>query len=67
MAENYNEHAVDAVFDLFPVAVDPDGDPMPSRVVVTLSPYQTVKLFTWANGPGPGPRCDLRSYSAHVS
>ena len=67
VAENYNDHAVDAVFDLFPAAYDPDGNPMPDRIVVTLNPYQTTKLYTWANAPGPGPRCDLRSYSAHVS
>ena len=67
VAENYNDHAVDAVFDVFPAAYDYDGGPMPRQIVVTLNPFETTKLYSWANGAGPGPRCELLSYSLHVS
>ena len=61
IAKNYNDHAVDAVFDLFPTGADDYGNPMPSRMVVHLEPYQTYKVWGWANADGPGPRCELRS------
>lgn len=66
VAENYNEHPVDAVFEVFPASYDFDGNPQPSQMVVTLAPYQTTTLFSWANGAGPGAHCDLRSYTVHV-
>jgi hypothetical protein len=40
---------------------------MPRQIVVTLNPFETTKLYSWANSPGPGPRCELLSYSLHVS
>ena len=66
VAENYNDHPVDAVFEVFPAVYDEDGDPMRSRIVVTLTPYQTYKVYELANPAGPGPRCDLRAYGAHA-
>ena len=66
IAENYNDHAVDAVFELFPASADPDGNPGPAHMVVTMRPYQTYKVFGWPNETGPGPRCELRSVTVHV-
>jgi hypothetical protein len=66
VAENYNNHAVTAVFELFPVAFDPYGNPLPRRMVITLQPYQFYKLYSWANVPGPGPRCELRSSTLRI-
>ncbi len=66
VAENYNNHPVDAVFDVFPGASDVAGTPAPSRMVVTMAPYQQYKLFGWVSAAGPGQRCDLRSFTVHV-
>lgn len=66
VAENYNDHPVTAVFELFPTSFDYYGNPRPSRMVVTLSPFQTYKLYGWANVTGPGPRCELRSSTVRV-
>src|SRR5574340_282113 len=66
VAENYNDHAVEAVFELFPTSSDYYGNPMPSRMVVMMRPYQTYKLFGWPNVGGPGPRCELRSSTVQV-
>jgi hypothetical protein len=60
ITQNYNDHPVEAVFDVFPTA-DPDGAPAPARMVMTLAPGQTYKVWGWADVPGPGPRCELRS------
>src|SRR5579863_1805912 len=67
VAENYNDHPIDAEFEVFPAVYDEDGNPAPRRMVVTLAPYQTYKVYEWDAAAGPGPRCDLRSYGAHVS
>ena len=66
IAENYNDHAVDAVFELFPASADVDGNPGPAHMVLMMRPHQTYKVFGWANAPGPGPRCELRSATVHV-
>ena len=66
VAENYNDHTVDALFEVSPTSYDFDGSPVPNRMLVTLAPYQTYKIFGWANGTGPGPRCNLLSYTVHI-
>ncbi|PPQ35526.1 hypothetical protein CH337_13165 [Rhodoblastus acidophilus] len=64
IAENYNDQPVQAVFEVFPAAADFDGGPAPGRMLVTLAPYQTIKIWGWADAPGPGPRCELRGSNA---
>jgi hypothetical protein len=66
VAENYNDHAVDALFEVSPTAYDFDGNPLPDRMLVTMAPYQTYKIFGWVNATGPGPRCNLLSYTVHI-
>ena len=58
VAENYNDHAVDALFEVSPTSYDFDGNPVPGRMLVTMAPYQTYKVFSRANATGPGPRCN---------
>lgn len=48
------------MFEIFPAAADPYGAPAPTQMVMTLAPFQTIKVWGWANVPGPGPRCELR-------
>jgi hypothetical protein len=64
VAENYNDYPVDAVFNVFPAAFDPDGNPMPNTATITMTPYVEYKLYRWDNVAGPGPQCALLSYSA---
>lgn len=66
IAENYNDYPVQAVFDVFPAATDPDGAPAPAHTAVTLAPFQTQKIWSWANIPGPGPSCELRGALTQV-
>ena len=63
ITENYNDYPVQAVFEVFPAA-DFDGAPAPTQMVMTLAPFQTMKVWGWANVPGPGPRCELRESTA---
>ena len=63
VVENYNDYPVDAVFNVFPAAFDPDGNPMPDTATITLTPYVEYKLYRWDNVAGPGPQCSLLSYS----
>jgi hypothetical protein len=66
IAENYNEHPVEAVFEVFPVATYRNGAPASAHVGVTLAPFQTQKIWSGANIPGPGPSCELRDSLTHV-
>jgi hypothetical protein len=66
-AENYNEFAVDAVFEVFPAAYDDNGVPMAVRTLVTMQPYTEYQVYNWPeNVAGPGPHCALRSYSVRT-
>ena len=64
ITENYNNYPVQAVFEVFPAGADFDGAPAPTQMAMTLAPFQTIKVWGWANVPGPGPRCELRGSSA---
>jgi hypothetical protein len=68
VAENYNDFAVDAVFDLFPAIVDYNGQPMPTQKVVTMQPGVEYNVFSWnnASAAGPGPHCTLRFYTVRI-
>lgn len=66
VAENYNDHTVDAVFDLFPTSFDFDGNPMPGRAVLTMRPYVTYKLYAWPAGGSADKHCALRSSTVHM-
>ncbi len=64
IAKNYNYYPVTAVFNTFPGADDPDGNPMPTRAVITMQPYVEYRVYSWpADYTGPGPHCELLSYS----
>jgi hypothetical protein len=65
VAENYNDHPVDAVFDLFPTSFDYDGNPMPGRAILRMRPYVTYKLYAWPEG-STNPHCALRSSTVHM-
>jgi hypothetical protein len=65
VAENYNDHPVDAIFDLFPTSFDLNGNPMPGRAVLTMRPYVTYKLYAWPGG-STDKHCALRSYTVHM-
>jgi hypothetical protein len=68
VAENYNQFPVDAVFELFPAAFDYNGDPMPTRKVVTLQPGVEYNIYNWTSisAAGPGPHCALRFYTVRI-
>jgi hypothetical protein len=63
VAENFNDHPVEAVFDLFPAAQDPDGAPMPRTAVLTMKPYVTYKIYNWPEGSDA--HCSLRSVTVY--
>ena len=65
VAENYNDRAVDAVFDLFPTSFDFNGNPARGRAILTMRPHVTYKLYAWPEGSS-NPHCALRSYSMHA-
>ncbi|MBV8474451.1 MAG: hypothetical protein JO234_13620 [Hyphomicrobiales bacterium] len=68
IAENYHNYPVTAVFNVYPAAYDPDGNPAPTTAVVTLPPYTESRVFSWAAGySGPGPNCSLLNYSVAVT
>lgn len=65
VAENYNDRAVVAVFDLSPTSFDFNGNPARGRAILTMRPHVTYKLYAWPGGFS-NPHCALRSYSMHV-
>jgi hypothetical protein len=64
VAENFNDHPVEAVFDLFPAAQDPDGNPMPRTAVLTMTPYVTYKIYGWPENSDA--HCSLRSATVYA-